>query len=129
MDTNSHLLHNWTKGSADEAGWLKLLESLKCAQSELQENLLHISEYCLQFMEIRDMLEANGLGRNSSSHDRIYREMYDASATSTLVWGERGRGRSLLHQLKSAYLDLRNYRNLEDLREELINFDLNEQVP
>ncbi|KAG0608914.1 hypothetical protein M758_8G142700 [Ceratodon purpureus] len=123
MDTFSHLFHNWTKGS--EASWLKLLESLKTAHEALQLFLLNISEYCLQFIEIVDN---TSLRQSCSSHDRaVYKELYDASAKSTLVWAERGRARSLSNQLRSAYVGLRDDRNVEIMRDELINFDLDEE--
>ncbi|KAG0564867.1 hypothetical protein KC19_8G146300 [Ceratodon purpureus] len=123
MDTFSHLLHNWTKGS--EASWLKLLESQKTAHEALQIFLLKISEYCLQFIEIVDN---TSLRQSCSSHDRaIYRKLYDASIKSTLVWAERGRARSLSNQLRSAYVGLHDDKNLEIMRDELINFDLDEE--
>jgi hypothetical protein len=124
IDTFSRLLHDWTKGSADEAGWLKLLESQKWGHLALQEYLLHISEHCLQFVEL-----GNGFRKNNSTHDMIFNQMYDASIFSTLVWTERGRARSLLHQLGPAYAGLHDDRTLETMREELINFDLDDKVP
>jgi len=148
----SGLLHNWTQGTSNEVEWLKLLESQKIVHEALQSYLLEIAQLCSRsliqeskdpsasasnnYLVVADnaLLESKHASRGAAAdestitYSEVVTSTLHAILNSTLVWVERGRARTLLNQLGPWYNMKHRDGNPGSLKEELIEFDNDEQV-
>jgi hypothetical protein len=152
IDIYSDLLHNWIEEPvrSNEDEWLKLLDSQKVCHNTLLSYLFEMVNFCMlslldcnnpsvSFSRYSDA-DTGSPSLGSTEFDLRYINDDPEWATGTdpsvvtaflrsiLVWAERGRARTLLHQLGPWYDTKHEVGNSGFLREELIEFDKDEQV-
>jgi hypothetical protein len=139
IDIYSDLLLNWTQSTSNEVEWLKLLEIQRNVHLKMLKFHATVVNLCNKGIIMicnnspvnrhdRHNLLCAGpienpihLGSNLSS--RVLQNASSALHESMLVWVERGRAQTLLHQLGHGFGSYPG-----SLKGELINFYNNQQV-
>lgn len=132
----SDLIHNWAERSSNEVEWLILLESQKTAHEMLLSILMVCCSFCYKILMKSNESNDSSVGADGIKYlvpSKQYRtplgRAFLALSSSSLVWVERGRARTLLNQLGPWYDRMKQRdRNPGSLKQELIEFDNSEEV-